>query len=137
MRPVYVTTVDNVFDSTGALLVPSGTRGAVKSVFDPPSIQRYEVTFTILGVPTDVWVSSADVEWDDGLLGPVRAIIQKRSTVLVDCEFHRITTLQDLVVGGNSTASTDSIKFVTDDGYAITVSSNANNDIVVDYQLAR
>lgn len=137
MRPVKVTAKDNIFNQDGVLAITAGTKGVVKSVFDPPYILRYEVTFDVLGVPTDIWVSATDLSWDDGLLGPVRAIIQLRSTVIVDCEFQQVNAVQDLVIGQSLLKSTGHIKLVTDDGYAIHISANANNDIQLDYRIER
>lgn len=137
MRPVSVTAKDNIFQSDGTLLIAKGTNGQVKSVYDPPYISRYEVTFDVSGVPTDVWVSSTDLTWADGLIGPARAIIQLRSTVIVDCEFQEITPVQDLVIDGKLLPSSGHIKLITDDGYEIHVTANANNDIQLDYRLSR
>lgn len=135
IRPVMVVLRDNVLNDDGLIVATEGTEGEVIKVSEPPYVQRYMVRFTILGSPVDVWVSAKDIAWRDGLLGPVRAVVILRSTLLVDCEFQSILSKQDLIVDGMVTAGTNAIKFITDDGYAIYVTQNANNDIVAEYRL--
>lgn len=117
----------------GVVVIAKNTEGVVIGTEEPPMIGRYQVTFTVLNVPITRWLTSDQIIWRDGFLGPLRAVLQTRSAVLVDCDFANLMTNRDLVINNALTFNGGIIDFKTDDGYTIRVTSNANNDLAVEY----
>ncbi len=132
-RPVYVTTRDVVVGADGSVLVTQGREGTVVAVSEPPTANRYLVRFTTNGSPLDVWLNGSQISWRDGIIGPIRAVIQSNGSLITDCDFTRLYSTTDLVINDRLTYISSSIDFKTDDGYIIRVSSNLNNDLMVEY----
>jgi len=133
MRPVNVVVKKNILATDGSVSVASGSSGTVVQSQYPPSAKGFQVQFSRSGGDVFVWLPSEDLIWRDGLLGPLRAILQTQSAVIVDADFVSLISPVDLVVDDRLSFSGNSVDLFTDDGYKIRITSDANSDLRVEY----
>lgn len=132
-RPVTVATKFDLIED-GVVVVAKGVTGTVVGCEEPPTSNgRFQVSFNQQDQVIVRWLTSEQITWRDGFLGPLRAILQTRSALLVDCDFVQLFSPIDLVVGGQLTYDGSVIDLKTDDGYSIRIKSDANNDFTISY----
>lgn len=133
MRPVLVTLKKNIIASDGSISVAAQSVGTVVETQYPPTAKGFYVTFQRSGGNVSVWLPPEDLIWRDGILGPLRAILQTQSAVIVDAEFVNLISSVDLVVDDRLSFAGNSIDLRTDDGFSIRITSDANSDLRVEY----
>ncbi len=132
--PVYVVAKYD-FIENGVVRVARGTEGTVLTVSEPPALFMIQVRFTGGGSSEDIWVNLDQVTFRDGAIGPLRAVLQGRAVVLTDVRYPYLLSTRDLVIDNRLTYAGNMVDLITDDGYTIRITSNANNDIAVSYLL--
>lgn len=133
MRQVKVIAKNNVMNSDGSVAVAAGSKGVVIQTQYPPSSSGFLVQFDRTAGPLTKWMSGDEVVWMDGFLGPLRAILQTQSAVVVDVDFVNLYSKVDLIVDDRLTYTANAVDMFTDDGYKIRITYNANAELNIEY----
>ncbi|TXH14528.1 MAG: hypothetical protein E6R03_09065 [Hyphomicrobiaceae bacterium] len=133
MRSVRVITKNNILNTDGSIAVAAGSKGVVTQTQYPPTAAGFLVQFDRTGGPISKWLSNDEIVWMDGFLGPLRAVLQTQSAVIVDVDFVNLYSRVDLIVDDRLTFTANSVDMFTADGYKIRITYNANAELNIEY----
>lgn len=133
MRSVKVIARNNILNTDGSVAVAAGSKGVVIQTQYPPTASGFLVQFDRTSGPFTKWLANDEIVWMDGFLGPLRAILQTQSAVIVDVDFVNLYSRVDLIVDDRLTFTSNSVDMFTDDGYKIRITYNANAELNIEY----
>lgn len=117
MTEVYVRTLRDVVDSvTGQVIVPADRRGLVIDSRRDADTLLFHCEFKTNTVLIQRWLTSTDLAFADGSIGPVRAYLAYNATVVTDIKFPKFWSPTDPLVGDGLTYQEDIIDLYLDSG---------------------
>jgi hypothetical protein len=116
----------NLLDITGEIEVAVGNPGVISDTTEPPD-QVYDVVFTTGTSQTaQRWVTENDILFDDGPLGPVRAMVEDGQHVISEVIYPEKVSDQDMLLGEKFTMREDVMRVDFENGNRLTVTADRN-----------
>ena len=133
---VSVTAASDLVDtSSGAVSVPKGTSGTVLAVAGPVSALRYQVQFTPSSGAITRWVTSADLAFADGKLGPARAYYVGKTLTISEIAYEGVAADFDGRLGKGMLLTAGVVELSFSDGTKLRLRNNRNaGDLDIELQ---
>ncbi len=130
MSDILVFSARDLYDANGVVDVPKGSQGVVTNAASVPN-SSYSITFAVDSNIVTKIVGLDDLIWQDGAIGPVRALRFANSMVLSDVVYPEMISRTDLVVGNKFVPNETLFELHFDEGLVVAISFDFNSGVPV------